>query len=298
MTLALIAGRGKLPGVVAAALEQPPLICSLQGFAPDGMQPDLIFRLETLGSFLLELGNRGVSEVCFCGGIDRPELDAALLDAETEPLVPILMDALSKGDDGALRAVIGLFEKVGFTVYGAHEIAPAILMSPGVPTQRQPRDSHRSDAAKGHQVLAQMGAADLGQACVIRKGRVVAQEDEAGTDAMLSGLRHPSFQPPESAVFAGEGPLPAAAVDWLVANADRALDSGAVGAVLYKAPKPGQERRADLPTIGPQTALFAAMAGLDGIIIEAGGVIVLDHARVVSILDAAHMFLWVRGSAE
>ena len=64
--------------------------------------------------------------------------------------------------------------------------------------------------------------------------------------------------------------------------------------LLFKAPKPGQERRMDLPAIGPDTVRQAEAAGLKGIVIETGGVMVLDAAEVIRRADEAGMFLWVR----
>lgn len=296
--LALFAGRGDLPATVVAALDQPALICALEGNAPTGLTPEITFRLETLGSFLLELGNRGVTEMCFCGGIDRPQLDPSKLDAETAPLVPLMMDALGKGDDGALRVVIDLFEQTGFTVRGAHELVPSLLMQAGVPTRKQPRRSHKDDARFAVTVLEDMGRADLGQACVVRKEMIVAREDDAGTDAMLTTLI-PSDQDRPGGnlldwLFSGGHGLEPAGADWLHKTSADAFEASGAGGILFKAPKPGQDRRADLPTIGPQTALNVVEAGIDGIVIEAGGVIVLEPERVVQILDAADLFLWVR----
>ena len=45
--------------------------------------------------------------------------------------------------------------------------------------------------------------------------------------------------------------------------------------VLFKGPKPGQDRRLDLPAIGPETVRGAAAAGLAGVAVEAGGVMIL-----------------------
>ncbi len=70
--------------------------------------------------------------------------------------------------------------------------------------------------------------------------------------------------------------------------------TGARG-VLYKAPKPGQDRRIDLPTIGPDTVLQAAEAGLAGIVWEAGSVIMLERAEAVRRAEASGLFLWARG---
>ena len=64
--------------------------------------------------------------------------------------------------------------------------------------------------------------------------------------------------------------------------------------MLFKGPKPGQDRRIDLPAIGPATVAGAAAAGLAGIAVEAGGVMILDRAETIAAADAAGLFLWVR----
>ena len=297
--LALIAGGGDLPRIVASSQDRAPLVCALTGNRrPEGLDVDRWFRLETLGSLLLALGEEGVTEVCLVGGIDRPVLDPTALDDETKPLVPLFMDALQRGDDGALRVILQLFEQTGFTIRAAHDLAPALLPPGGVLTARQWRKSHGIDAEAARKVLADMGRADLGQACVVRKGRVLMREDETGTDAMLSTLALPGAAPlpgGDLARWAGTGDtLSPEALAWLAAVSEDAHDAPGAGAILFKGPKPGQDRRADLPAIGPATALRAAAAGLDGIVIQSGGVMVVHLALTVAILDAMDMFLWVR----
>ncbi|MDQ2092873.1 LpxI family protein [Rhodalgimonas zhirmunskyi] len=298
--LALICGRGHLPGAVASAQDVPPLICALEGQEPAGLVPDIVFRLETLGSLLLDLGERGVREVCFCGAIARPVLDPTQLDDETKPLVPLFQEALALGDDGALRIVISIFEQTGFVIKAAHELDPGMIPVEGVLTKRAPREGHKTDAALGPKVIAQMGETDLGQACVIRKGRILAREDDAGTDAMIARFAvpydRPSSDDPLEWAFNQVGALAKDAINWLARLAEDTHDAPGAGAILYKAPKPKQDRRADLPVIGPGTAIRAAEAGFDGIVIEAGGVMVLDRVQVIQILDAMNMFLWVRGA--
>ncbi|THH38392.1 LpxI family protein [Aliishimia ponticola] len=252
--LALICGRGLLPAAVATAQPQRPLVCALTGFEPETLQPDLTFRLEHLGTLLRDLTARGVSEICFCGAIERPKLDPGALDAETAPLVPRIMAAMGQGDDGALRAVAALFEEAGFTIRAAHELASDLTVPSGVLTRVAPPSGLDVDLATAQAELQRMGQADLGQACLVKGGKVLRREDETGTAAMIA---------------AHQG-----------------------GGVLFKAPKPGQDRRMDLPTIGPDTALAAVRAGLTGIAIEAGGVIVLDRRSVIDTLDDAGLFLW------
>ena len=61
--------------------------------------------------------------------------------------------------------------------------------------------------------------------------------------------------------------------------------------VLAKAPKPIQDRRIDMPTIGLATVQRAAKAGLAGIVGEAGGVLVLDREQVIAEADALGLFI-------
>jgi DUF1009 family protein len=292
--LALIAGRGQLPDHVVAAHGAPVLVTALEGFAPDHLTPDITFRVERLGSFITDLQARGVTQICMAGAIGRPALDPAMIDAATMPLVPRMMQALAQGDDGALRVVIALFEEAGFTIRAAHEICPDLVLPEGVPTRRKPGPDHEGAARLGHATIAEMGRADQGQACVIRRGDVLAREGEDGTDAMLarleSGPARDNDPDPLTWGFNALTDAATSALDWLGGRED----ADHSGAILYKAPKPAQDRRADLPTIGPGTAMRAADAGLDGIVIEAGGVFVIDLASVLRILDERGLFLWVR----
>jgi UDP-2,3-diacylglucosamine hydrolase len=116
-----------------------------------------------------------------------------------------------------------------------------------------------ADIVRGERIARALGALDVGQAVVVQQGLILGVEAIEGTDALLrrcAGLRR-------------EGP----------------------GGVLVKVEKPGQEQRADRPTIGPQTVTLAAMAGLRGIAVEAAATIVLDRDEVVAGADRAGLFV-------
>ena len=68
--------------------------------------------------------------------------------------------------------------------------------------------------------------------------------------------------------------------------------SGVRRGVLAKGPKPGQELRVDMPAIGPRTVEQAAAAGLAGVVVEAGGVLVLDRAEAIRAADAVGCALY------
>jgi len=264
--MALIAGRGGLPAAVVAALADRPLVAALDGFLPAGVEPDQVFRIERLALLLRWLENEGVTRVMFAGAVERPRLDPALFDPATAQMVPRLLVAMQGGDDSTLRAVIAIFEEEGFTVVGVQDVAPALVPGPGL-LCGQPTDADSRDTARAAQIVAALGAVDVGQGAVVAQGLCLAVEALPGTDAML---------------------------DWVAGTACRPDPKGARG-VFYKAPKPGQDRRIDLPTLGVQTLRRAGAAGLAGIAWQAGGVILLDPDAMVAEARALGLFLWARG---
>jgi UDP-2,3-diacylglucosamine hydrolase len=109
-----------------------------------------------------------------------------------------------------------------------------------------------------------VGAFDIGQAAVIADGHVVAVEASEGTDNMLTRV----------AQLRSEGRL------------TKPLGVG----VLVKAPKPGQDRRFDLPAIGPKTVENVVRAGLGGLAVAAGSAIVAEPDKVSAAVDRAKIF--------
>ena len=261
--LAIIAGRGGLPAALVAALPEPPLVCALDGFQPDGVAVDQVFRVERLALFLRHLEDQGVARVVFAGAVQRPRLDPSLFDPQTAQMVPRLLSAMQAGDDATLRAVIAIFEEAGFAVLGVEDIAPALVPGAGLLTGAlTPQD--KQDAARAAEIVAALGAVDVGQGCVVAQGLCLAVEALPGTDAMLASV---------AALPANLRPQ---------------------GGLFYKAAKPGQDRRIDLPAMGVQTVQRAAEAGLAGICWQAGGVICLDLKAMQALALTRGLFLWAR----
>lgn len=264
MSLALILGQGRLPHILAGACPEAPRL-SLEGFAPDGIVVEPM-RIETLVSHLAELRARGVDRVCLAGAMRRPAIDPARVDAATAPLVPRLVARMGQGDGALLHEVLAIFDEAGLVPVAAQDIVPDLLPPGGVMGRVAPDKAARRDAARAAEVLETLGPADLGQGCVVVGGLVLAVETLPGTDFMLRTValaRREGFTAP--------------------------------GGILMKAPKPRQDRRVDWPAIGPETVTNAAAAGLGGIVVAKGGVLVLDRAATVAAADAAGIFLWVRG---
>ena len=259
---AVIAGQGALAPAVIAALDAP-LVYALDGFAPDGVEARF-FRLERLVPFLDSLLDQDVSRVVFAGAIRRPRLDPELFDNRTAQLVPRIMMAMQSGDDGALRAVLELFGEHGLAIASVADVAPHLIPGPGV-LAGNPSPADRRDADRAALILAALGPLDVGQGAVVAQGQCLAVETLPGTAAML---------------------------DFAARHGDMRPDPRGARGVFFKAPKPGQDLRIDLPTLGPDSVAQAAAAGLAGIAWAAGGVILLDRDASVRRAQDAGLFLW------
>ena len=193
------------------------------------------------------------------GGIRRPSLLDLRPDAEGARILARIGRAAFAGDDGLLAAVIRVLGEEGFCVIGAQDVLDAALGPSGVLTRVAPDARAMSDIQRGVAVARALGAVDVGQGCIVQQGLVLAVEAVEGTDAMLA----------RAASLRRDGP----------------------GGVLVKLVKPGQDRRADLPTVGTETIRGAAAAGLRGVAFEAGGTILADVEATVAAADAAGLFL-------
>lgn len=262
--VAVIAGQGALAPLVVGALDDA-CVFALQGFAPEGVDAEP-FRLERLSLLLDRLVDDGVARVVFAGAVRRPRLDPDLFDPRTAQLLPRILSAMQSGDDGALREIIAIFEDWGLQVVGVQDVLPGLVPGEGV-LAGAPSAADRRDAERAAAILAALGPLDVGQGAVVAQGLCLAVETLPGTAAMLDfAARHKALRP----------------------------DPGGARGVFYKAPKPGQDRRIDLPALGPDSVAQAAAAGLAGIAWEADGVILLDRDAMVAAADAAGLFLWAR----
>lgn len=261
--IALIAGEGRLPAAIASALDAP-LVYALDGIAVQvEAQP---FRLERLVPFMDDLLDKGVETVVFAGGIRRPRLEPGLFDPRTAALVPRILAGMQSGDDAALRAVLDVFEENGLKIARVDQILPELVPGEGV-LAGEPSARDQKDAARAAAIVAGLGQHDIGQGAVVAQGLCLAVESLPGTEAMLA--------------FAGQ-------------HIGLRPDPNGAKGLLYKAPKPDQDRRIDLPTIGPDTVAQVAKAGLGGIAWQAGGVIMLERAQTIAAATDAGIFLWAR----
>lgn len=273
--LGVIAGGGALPRLVAEAERQAggdPFVIALRGNAGDwvGAYETAAAGPGQVGRIFSVLRAAGCRRVCLAGGLQRPSLTNLRFDFTALRMLPVLRRLMRRGDDGLLRGLAEIFENRGFQLVGAHELLGDLLAPHGPLGDRSPSKPDLEDVARAAEIVAALGRVDVGQGAVVARGRCLAVETVQGTDAMLARL--------EGETRRGGAPVP----------------SG----VLYKAPKPGQDLRLDMPAIGPETVRRAARAGLNGVAIEAGSVFVLDVDATVAAADAAGVFVYGWSATE
>ena len=268
--LGLIAGGGDLPREIVRACRgagRPIFVVRLKGMAdPDLGGPEGVDSgLAELGRTLKALKAAQCEAVCFAGLVARPDFGALKPDLRGMAALPGAITAARQGDDALLRFLAGEFEKEGFHVEGADQVVRDLTLGEGALGRRQPGPGDWLDIERAMAAARALGALDIGQAAVAARGVVLAVEAQEGTDAMLRRCAE----------------LPAALRG----------DAGVPVGVLAKAPKPIQDRRIDLPTIGEATVLAAARAGLAGIVGEAGAMLVVDRAAVIAAADDLGLFV-------
>lgn len=270
-TLGIIAGGGELPLAVAEAAEQAGrkvFILALKGAADDAVArfAHEWNSLGEVGRAMKLLRAHDVGEVLLAGKVSRPKFSDIKLDIKGTVVLPRVIAAARKGDDALLNCMVALFEDEGFRAIGVAEAAPGLLAQQGALGRIAPSKDDLDDIAVARNVVQAMGALDIGQACAVCEGLVLAVEAAEGTDRMIARI----------------GDLPVAI---------RGV-AGRPKGVLVKAPKPQQDGKTDLPVIGCETVQNAAAVGLAGIAVAAGSAIIMNRAAVAAAADAAGLFVY------
>ncbi len=267
----IIAGGGRLPVLLAEACQgsnRPFFVIAIEGFASEQDFSEFgceIVPLGHLGRSMELLREHDCTAIVMAGHLSRPNFRTLKLDKRAIKLLPKFISGARKGDDSLLGVLVHAFEEEGFSVCGADEILTDLVMPAGILGSVAPTEDDEQDIGRAIDVISALGSLDIGQGAVICNQLVLAVEAVEGTDAMLARCA----QLPES----------------LRGSPDRRRG------ILAKMPKPGQERRVDLPTIGVATVENAAAAGLAGIAGAAGSVLVINREDVIKAADENGIFV-------
>ena len=276
--LAILAAGGAVPFQVAKAATaagRKVMVIGLDGEADERLRsfPYTALKWGQLARVQDLIEAEGVRDVVMIGSVNkRPDFRNLGVDLGTLRLLPLILKAMTGGDDTVLRNFIKLLEERGFRVLGAHEVAPELVAVAGRIAGPRASQAVLDDARIAMHAARAIGGRDIGQAAVAVDGLVLAVEAVEGTDAMLERV----------AALRASG-----RVHW----------SGRAG-VLAKCSKPQQDLRVDMPTIGPRTVAAVVEAGLAGIAIEAGRVMIAERDGTVKAANDSGTFLFATPAGE
>lgn len=225
--IAIIAGTGNLPIEASKFLHahsMPFFIISL--FPEDnGQYLEQLFgkHIEIIAQdcykpneILSLLKNKATKQVLLVGKVDKRHL---LKKVKLDWLaIKILGSLIAKSDKNIMEAILAEFTKHNIEVLRQDSILNALLVPPGILSGSLTPELSQ-DIAMGMKAALAIAHADIGQTVVVKDGMILAVEAIEGTDACIQ----------------------------------RGIEFGKQGIVICKTARTDQNRKFDLPTLGPNS---------------------------------------------
>ncbi len=271
--LAIIAGGGSLSDIIIETAEKKGWNLTVFAIGDLNITKNQDIRLIEMnrldiGRIFQILKSQNIKNICMVGYIPRPNspkdyLSFRYLNVQTLSILFQSIGILRGGDASLFKKINSLLEKRGYKIIGASEIAPNLTLKRGLYSSKSVSKVEFENIKKAKQCAEMTGYLDIGQAVVVKNGRVLAIEAAEGTDVML----------------------------------ERVTCLGRIsikrGGVILKSAQINQDERVDMPTIGPNTIKNIVKANLSGIAITADNVIVLDFQKVIEMIEDNNLYFIV-----
>jgi len=252
----LIAGDGKLPLLLASGIRASsrPVVAIAHRGATDADLQAMVNTLHwvnigELGKIIELLKEEGVKRALLAGGIPK-----TLFFSKAKPderAIQVLSRLKDRKDDAILRAIAEEVESEGIRVISPIPFLKDAMAPRGCWSGRKPTEREEKDIAFGWRIAKRVGRLDIGQCIVVKEQMVLAVEAIEGTNETIrrGGLM-------------GRGDV-----------------------TVIKVCKPGQDRRLDLPVIGPLTVKTLKESGASALVVEAEKTIVVEKEEVIRQAD-------------
>ena len=212
------------------------------------------------GKIISILKNNNCKKVLFAGKVKRPNFSKLRLDLKGIYYIPRIIKKSKLGDAAILKEIINILSKEKIKTISSIAFNNELALKSGIYTKTHPNNRDNIDITIAKKVLKKTGDYNYSQGAIIREKRLIAIEGKGGTHQMILKCKRNK--------------------------------KGKYG-VLVKFPKPKQDIRIDLPTIGLETIKQCRKVGLKGLVLKAKLNIFLDRQKSISYANKNNMFIKV-----
>ena len=217
-----------------------------------------------LGKCISILKSNKCKNVIFAGRVDRPNFSNTKFDFKALYHLPKIIKETKKGDAYIINFITNLFIKEGFKIISQTFFNMELVLKKGTHTKTKPNKENKNDIIVGKKIINNLKNKNVSQGIVVIKKKIIVSEDLKGTDAMLTKAQK--------------------IIKGIYSKNKR---SG----ILLKLPKPNQDMRTDLPTVGLKTVKKCVKIGLQGIVVKSKYNIFIDKSKCINLANKNNIFI-------
>ena len=264
-SIGIIAGQGLLPKIIYDECLKKGIKVKVIGLQDEinekffkGVNYD-VFKPHNVNSIFNYLKSNNLTNIVIAGKVKRAHLSKLIFDKMG---FKILTKIAKSGfnDTSIYSVIIDFFENNGFKIISPDTIADNILAQNGEITNVPILKKEKNDIERGVDILKGIIKHDVGQALVINNGLVLGVEAVEGTNELIKRCSRYKNQE--------------------------------IGGILIKLCKPHQDKRLDLPCIGPDTIKKIAKYSYKGIVIEAKKSIIIASEATIKFANENKIFIY------
>jgi DUF1009 family protein len=207
------------------------------------------------GNIINLIKEKKSNKVLFAGKIAKPKFSSLRLDLKGIYYMPSVIKASKLGDAAIIKSIIKILDNEGIKVISSIYFNKELALEAGNYSKLKPNLNELNSIKKGTVYFKKLKSLDHVQAIIVKDNNIIATEAKQGTKKMLSKLNKNS------------------------------------NGILIKLPKPKQDLRMDLPTIGINTLKDCKKFGLKGIVLKSKQNIFLDKDKCISFANKNKIFI-------
>ena len=207
------------------------------------------------GNIINLIKEKNSNKVLFAGKIAKPKFSSLRLDLKGIYYMPSVIKASKLGDAAIIKSIIKILDNEGIKVISSIYFNKELALKTGNYSKSKPNLNELNSIKKGVVYFKKLKSLDHIQAIIVKDNNIIAKEGRQGTKKMLSKLNKNS------------------------------------NGILIKLPKPKQDLRMDLPTIGINTLKDCKKFGLKGIVLKSKQNIFLDKDKCISFANKNKIFI-------